>query len=187
MADDDRARWDARWRSAPVERSAPARFLGGLDDILPRAGAALDVAGGAGRNALWLARRGLAVTLVDVSPVALERARVAAAAEGVSLDVVALDLDQSPLPDGPFALVVSIDFLCRPLFDAFPTRLAPGGVLVYAQATTRNLERHVHPSARFLLGEGELPRLVRGLDVVRYEEGWFDDRHEARLAARKAA
>ena len=70
MSDDDRARWEAGYQAGGPTR-APAGFLLELDGELPRAGRALDVAGGAGRNALWLARRGLAVTLVDIAPSAL--------------------------------------------------------------------------------------------------------------------
>ena len=186
MTETDRARWDARYRThAPHDVGGPAPFLLSLDDLLPRGGAALDVAGGAGRNALWLARRGLEVTVADISPVGLELARAAAAAAGLALRLLEVDLETGALPPGPFDLIVSIDFLCRPLFAAFPAALAPGGILVYAQATRRNLERHPSPSARFLLDDGELPSLVQGLAVLRSEEGWFDDRHEARLVARK--
>jgi SAM-dependent methyltransferase len=184
MAAGDRVRWDARWTDAAP--GPPAPFLTSLDAVLPRAGRALDVAGGAGRNALWLARRGLDVTVVDVSPAGLARAGRAAAEAGVVLRLVEADLDEAPLPAGPFAIVVSIDFLCRPAFAAFPRLLAPGGVLVYVQATRRNLERNPRPGARFLLADGELPGLVSGLEILRYDEGWFDDRHEARLVARKA-
>ncbi len=188
----DRERWDARYRSRTDHDTRPSSFLISLDDVLPRgAGAparaprALDVAGGTGRNAVWLARRGLEVTLADVSPVALGLARSAAYAAGVTLRLVEVDLESGSLPPGPFDLIVSIDFLCRPLLAVFPTALGPGGLLVYAQATRRNLERHAHPSARFLLAEGELRTLVAGLEVRGYEEGWFDDRHEARLLARR--
>jgi hypothetical protein len=101
--------------------------------------------------------------------------------------VVEVDLEVAPLPPGPFALIVTIDFLSRPLFAAFPAALAPGGMLVVSQPTRRNLERHAHPSARFLLEEGELGALVGGLELVRYEEGWFEDRHQARALAVKRA
>jgi len=185
MAEDDRARWDARWAEHGAF-AAPSSFLLSLDDLLPRTGTALDVAGGAGRNAVWLARRGLAVTVVDVSPVALRRAAETAAAVEVSLNLVEADLDEALLPAGRFDLVVSIDFLSRPLLARFADVLSPGGILVYLQATRRNLERNAHPSARFLLVEGELPPLVRGLDILRYAEDWFEGRHEARLVARKA-
>ena len=185
MADGDRERWDARWRAA-TGRAEPSPFLVALDAMLPRAGAALDVAGGAGRNGVWLARRGLDVVCADVSPVGLVVARERAAAAGVALRTMAVDLETEPLPPGPFELIVVIDFLHRPLLTAVPDALAAGGLFVMAQPTRTNLTRNAHPSARFLLDDGELPRLVVGLEVVRYDEGWFGDRHEARLVARKA-
>ena len=175
MADGDRERWDARWRAA-TGRAEPSPFLVALDAMLPRAGAALDVAGGAGRNGVWLARRGLDVVCADVSPVGLV----------VALRTMAVDLETEPLPPGPFELIVAIDFLHRPLLTAVPDALAAGGLFVMAQPTRTNLTRNAHPSARFLLDDGELPCLVVGLEVVRYDEGWFGDRHEARLVARKA-
>ena len=189
MAQADRLRWDARYRAGGAEQHEPSPFLVAIADLLPGAGAgrpptALDVAGGAGRNAVFLARRGFVVTVADISPAGLALARAAAA--GLSVRCLEMDLEVAPLPPGPFDLVLTIDFLHRPLFAAFPGVLAPGGLLVVAHPTRANLARHPHPSARFLLDEGELPELVHGLAVVRYEEAWFDDRHQARLVARKA-
>src|SRR5262249_45023540 len=146
---------------------------------------ALDVAGGAGQDAIWLAGRGLEVTLADVSPVALDLAERAAVAAGVTLRRLEIDLESALFPAGPFDVIVSLHLLCRPLFRAFPKALAAGGLLVYLQPTRTNLERNPHPSAQYLLEPGELPRLVSELAVVHYEEGWFDDRHEARLVARR--
>lgn len=50
----DREKWNARYREEGPP-SPPSPFLVGLDDLLPRRGRALDVAGGTGRHALWLA------------------------------------------------------------------------------------------------------------------------------------
>lgn len=185
MAEGDRDRWDARWAAAPPGSDAPRKLLLEVAPLLTGS-RALDVAGGAGRDAVWLASRGFEVTLTDVSPVALAAARARAARAGVDLRILPRDLDVEPLPPGPFDVVCSFDFLCRPLFAVFPAILAPGGVLVFSQPTRTNLARNRHPSARYLLDDGELPSLVRGLEIVRYQEGWFDDRHEARLVARRA-
>lgn len=185
MSSRDRERWNARHaeREAPGE---PSAFVAGLDDLLPRTGRALDVAGGAGRHALWLARRGLAVTLADVSDVALARASRAAREEGLALETLEVDLEAAPLPAGPWDLVLCTFFLHRPLLRAVPEVLAPGGWLVFAHATRRNLERNPRPPLAHLLEDGELATLVSGLEVVRCEEGWFEEgRHEARLVARK--
>jgi SAM-dependent methyltransferase len=90
-----RERWNRRW--AGEERvhasTAPSRFLvAEVADLRP--GTALDLACGAGRNAVWLAGQGWRVTAVDFSGVALRMARSLAAeravdAEWIEADVVA--------------------------------------------------------------------------------------------------
>ncbi|MCO5169092.1 MAG: class I SAM-dependent methyltransferase [Planctomycetes bacterium] len=189
MGDADRERWDARYREQGPCAAAPSALVTALDDLLPRRGRALDVAGGAGRHAVWLARRGLDVTLVDVSPVGVDLARAAAAAAGVALDAFALDLERDPLPGGPWDVIVDFHYLQRDLFPAFARLLAPGGVLVFVQPTRTNLERHPRPGPAHLLDDGEAARLAAGLplEVLRLDEGWLaEGRHEARLVARRA-
>src|SRR5512134_3164184 len=79
----DRERWNARWREQAGELAPPAAFVVEHTALLPKTGRALDVAGGAGRHAVWLARAGLEVTMIDVSDVAIERAERRAGAAGV--------------------------------------------------------------------------------------------------------
>jgi SAM-dependent methyltransferase len=185
MAEADRRRWDARYREREPGLRQPSRSLVALADLMPQGGRALDVAGGTGRHALWLARRGLDVTLADLSGVALELARREAARAGLPLRTLAIDVEAEPLPPGPWDLVLCVDFLWRPLFEAIPAALAPSGLLVVVHPTRSNLQRHARPDPRHLLEDGELPGLDRGLEIVRYEEGWTEQgRHEARLVAR---
>ena len=186
MAEADRRRWDVRYREHEPGLRQPSGSLVALTDLLPQGGRALEVAGGTGRHALWLARRGLDVTLADISGVAPELARREAARAGLPLRTLAIDLEAEPLPPGPWDLVLCVDFLWRPLFEAIPAALAPGGLLVVVQPTRSNLRRHARPGPRHLLEDGELPGLIRGLEVLRYEEGWTEQgRHEARLVARR--
>jgi tellurite methyltransferase len=186
MTAGDRERWNERYAEG-AKQAHHSPFLDELDGLLPRRGRALDVAGGAGRNALWLARRGLDVTLADVSDVALGQAAVRAAAEGLRLATLQVDLTTSPLPPGPWDLVTWFYYLDRPLLASVAGVLAPGGLLVFAHATRKNLERRPRPGPAHLLDEGELPGLVAGLEILRFGEGWVeDDRHEARLVARRS-
>ena len=92
-SDPSRERWNRRW--AGEERvhasTAPSRFLvaevAGL-----RPGAALDLACGAGRNAVWLAEQGWRVTAVDFSGVALRMARSLAAERRAEVEWVEADV-----------------------------------------------------------------------------------------------
>jgi SAM-dependent methyltransferase len=187
MSDDDRSRWDARWRERGSDPGQPSALVTSVAALLPERGRALDVAGGAGRHALWLARRGLDVTVADISEVALEIVRDAAARAGLPLGTAALDLERDPLPDGPWDMILCVHYLERRLLKAFPRALSPGGVLVVLHPTRSNLSRHEHPSARFLLEDGELPGLLEGgLEVLHYDEGWLAEGwHEALLVARR--
>ena len=185
MATEDRAKWDARYAQGSTGE-APA-WIDALDLALPETGRALDVASGAGRIALWAARRGLAVTAVDVSPVGLAIARDTAATEGLSLETIAMDLEESELPEGPFALITCFHYRQPSLWPAMKARLAPGGVLLAEVLTVTNLERHAHPSRRWLAEPGELLALAAGLEILFHREAWEDDRHPARLVARAPA
>ncbi len=189
MSQEDRIRWDTRYASGShVPPEAPAEFLLHAARWLPSRGRTLDVAGGAGRNAVWLAQRGLETTLVDISPVALEIAARRAANCGVSLVLLCRDLECEPMPEGPWDAIVCCDYLHRPLFARFAAELALGGTLVVMHPTRSNLLRRDKPPPAYLLADGELPRLVAGLEIVRYTEGWTADaRHEARLVARRPA
>jgi ubiquinone/menaquinone biosynthesis C-methylase UbiE len=74
---------------------------------LPRPSAALDVATGTGRWALYLARQGVAVTAVDQSPEMLAVARTKSRAEELEITFLERDLEDGlPLPTGTFDLVI---------------------------------------------------------------------------------
>jgi SAM-dependent methyltransferase len=186
MAQGDRAHWDARHREGPHGEAPAPAWLAEFAPLWPAGGRALDVAAGRGRIALWLAARGLRVLAADVSPVGLEQAHAAARAAGLALEILEIDLESEPLPPGPFDVISCFHYLQRDLFPGLIERLAPGGWLCVEIATTRNLERHAHPSRRFLLEPGELVRRVEPLAVAHAVEGWFDDRHVARVAARRS-
>lgn len=177
MATADREKWDRLYADARERGQAPS-WLERFSELLPRAGRALDLAAGSGRIARWAAERGLEVLAVDISPVGL--ARIA----HPRVRTLACDLEHDPLPAGPFALVALFNYRQASLQPAVQAALAPGGVLIAELATVANLERHAHPSRRWLAEPGELLAFAAGLEVVSYEEGWLDDRHTARLVAR---
>ena len=89
MSQADRERWEARWRERPDDPGPPEPFLVRHAAELPP-GPTLVPAAGTGRNALWLAAQGCAVTAVDIAANAI--ARLEAAAAGQKLAVSGSDL-----------------------------------------------------------------------------------------------
>jgi SAM-dependent methyltransferase len=100
------AEWDARYseREGSMWSGQPnGRLVTEVADLAP--GRALDVGCGEGADAIWLARRGWKVTAIDISDVAVGRAREAAELAGVSVEWVCGDALQTPPPARSFDLV----------------------------------------------------------------------------------
>ncbi len=97
--------WDARYTER--DRVWSGEPNGALVDEMTgaRPGRALDVGCGEGADALWLARQGWAVTALDISQVALDRAKAHADGEVVDITWVLSGLLDADLPAGGFDLV----------------------------------------------------------------------------------
>ena len=183
MSSGDRARWDARHAAAGPPGVAPPGVLAGAAELtacFPVSGRALDVACGRGGIAVWLARRGLEVDAVDVSPVGLAAGARLAAAAGVTGRIrwIAHDLDAG-LPTasrGPYDVVVCQLFRDPRRYADLVAALAPGGLL----AITVLSEVDAEPGP-FRAPPGELRAALRGLATLldRERDG------EATLLARR--
>jgi len=175
---DSRA-WDARYDAQPwMFGQAPNRYLESLSARLPVQGEALALGDGEGRNGLWLARRGLAVTAVDWSATGMARAAAWAAAEGVALRTETADLTRWSWPEARFGLIAWI-FLHLPPEDRAAVvagalrALAPGGLLVLeCFSPAQQGRRSGGPRDAALLWTRELAeRAFATLDVVECLEG----------------
>src|SRR5688572_24453702 len=100
------AEWDARYsegEGAKWSGRPNGRLVAEVAGLTP--GRALDVGCGEGADAIWLAQRGWEVTAIDVSDVAIRRAREAAELAAASVDWVSGDALQASFPSGAFDLV----------------------------------------------------------------------------------
>jgi tellurite methyltransferase len=170
----ERDKWDARYRDGAYEsRTHPTALLA---EWLPRLqrGRALDVACGAGRNALFLAANGYAVTALDISGVALERGRRSATERGLTIEWLRADLDDDParvLPAGPFDLIVWVRYVHRTLMPHLVARLAAGGALLCEQHLLTGEAVAGPTSTQFRLAPGELSAAAHGLRFEHSFEG----------------
>lgn len=128
----DIAGWDQRYRSgnAGGEDSPTILIVEVAARLAP--GVAIDLACGTGRNALYLADRGWAVSAVDGSERAIELVRQRSAARGLTVDARVADLTAPEfiLPPNTFDLVLIAYYLYRDLFAKAKTAVRPGGVVV---------------------------------------------------------
>lgn len=74
MSVDHEAHWSARYRDAGEDYlfgTAPNKFLAAQAEYFGADMRVLSVADGEGRNSVWMAEQGCAVTATEISPVAL--------------------------------------------------------------------------------------------------------------------
>ena len=195
MSDADRDRWNERYRSgAYSDREHPSPWLAACLARAPLAlGRALDVACGAGRNALFLAGRGYAVTGVDISGEALSRARASARTRGLDVEWIERDLDAGPGVSGPFDLIVLIRYVDLALLTTLCRELAPGGCLVVEEHLATERDDVAGPrNPAFRVPPGALHRAAGDLEVIDSFEGEVGDPDGrpavvARLFARRPA
>jgi SAM-dependent methyltransferase len=168
-----REKWNERYAARELVWSAGpnARFAEEVGNLPP--GTALDVACGEGRNALWLAEQGWAVTAVDFSDVAIGKARQIAAKRGLNVHWQVLDVAREPLPDTGFDLVAVLYLHTEAAERSrwLPKVIAatrPGGTFIYIGHDPTNIEHGVGgPQDPTLLPDAdELTRLLADFEVL---------------------
>jgi len=165
----------------------PTLWLAEHRHLLPVSGRALDVASGRGRNALWLAQRGLDTLAVDRDAAAIAGLEDDARRLHLPLrgEVVDLESADAALPPGAFDVIVVVHYLHRPLFPMLRGALCVNGVLVYETFTRAQAARGKPTNPDFLLEPGELRELVQPLDILVEREGDFDGKMLASVIARR--
>jgi 2-polyprenyl-3-methyl-5-hydroxy-6-metoxy-1,4-benzoquinol methylase len=191
MEMDEKTRWDKKHSERSHRSLEPDPFLvSAYNEFLagPPAGSALDVAGGAGRHAIWLAEHGWHVTLIDISEVgvqhAQENARRSAAGGLIVTKVQDLNTAQD-LGREQYDLLLVFSFLQRELFPALTAALKTGGHLIYKTYTTEQLRFDGGPrKPTFLLQPNELLHAFPSMQVLHYHET-IQEKGVAELVAKK--
>lgn len=173
--------WDERYRGESDENMWSGEPNGALVAEVSslRPGKAVDLGCGEGADAIWLATRGWEVTGVDISKVALERARKAADAAGVEVEWISGDFVGHPPSTGAYDLVTThYPALLRANADeaveAVLAGVAPGGTLLFVT--------HLITDPEAVRSHGFEPDdYVDIHDVVRrLGDGWTVEVHETR-------
>ena len=123
-------------------------------------GRALDLACGAGGNAVWLAEHGWRVTAVDASRAGIEIVKRRCSA--VDARVADLERREFVIEADSWDLILMCRYLQRDLFEDVKRGVVVGGVVI---ATV------LMGGSRFSMGPGELREQFNGWEILHSHEG----------------
>lgn len=151
---------------------APAKFLAENYGYIPLAGKVLDVGMGEGRNAVFLARKGYNITGVDISAVAVRKARRLAGEYGIRINTVVSSMDDFKAKKGEFDAILVFYYVDRKLNKKLMDWVKPGGLLIYESHTKKQkqVSGNEKYEDKYLLKESELLNMFPGFRVLKYEE-----------------
>jgi tellurite methyltransferase len=177
--------WEARYRSGERTETdllaAPTPLLIETAEKLAP-GAALDVACGTGRNALWLAERGWHVTAVDGARPAIEILNQRAQERGLAIATRVADLEGEDFRIEPASwdLISKCFYLQRRLIPDVRAGVRPGGIAIVIVHIVENGEEVTASRAE--------PGELRGFfgddwEILHYFEGRGKDSAHKRASA----
>ena len=153
--------WNKRYSDAGkayLFGTEPNRFLARREALLQGGHSAVSIADGEGRNSVWLAELGLEVTAIEISSVAIEKARHLAAARKAAVRFLQMDMLAPGWPPpslhnafdwviGIFIQFVGPEWRERQ-FEVMQQLTRPGGCILLQGYTPNQLEfRTGGPSA----------------------------------------
>ena len=154
----------------------PAPFLVENIELLPK-GRVLDVAMGAGRNAIYLAKLGFAVEGVEISPEAVNVVLESAQKAGVTIRAQLADLEGSySIKKGAYDLIICFNYLQRSLIPQIKDGLRKGGMIVYETFIIDQAQLGKPKNPDYLLKHNELLDMFRDFRCLRYREGIVEGR-----------
>ena len=175
MSGRDRSKWNRRYREGAYSlRPGPSALLENWVGRIPP-GRALDVACGAGRNALYLAAQGFQVDAVDISAEGLQRARASAQHAGLCINWMERDLDEPLRLEHRYQLILIVRYVNLPLVRRLAGHLAPGGYLICEQHLVSDADVIGPANPAFRVKPGELQEAAGELQILQLEEALVRD------------
>jgi len=163
------SKWNAIY-SQKKGRPTAAKVLIDNQHLLPKRGAALDLACGQGGNALLLAKLGLDVHAWDLSSVAIEQLQKYADGEALLINAQVRDVIQHPPAENSLDIIVVSFFLDRSLCPLLLRALRPKGLVFYQTYCQDKVREQGSRNPEFLLADNELLHLFSGIKLRVYRE-----------------
>jgi cyclopropane fatty-acyl-phospholipid synthase-like methyltransferase len=172
------AMWSKRYQDVGNQYlfgTEPSHFLKNRADLFKQGESAILLADGEGRNSVWLAEKGLDVTAIEISPVALEKAKKLAATRNVDIDFIQSDMLFHDWNEADFigkfdwVIGVFIQFVGREgmaqQFQVMKELTRPGGRVLLHGYTAEQLEYKTG-------GPSDINNLYAGELLIEAFSGW---------------
>lgn len=185
-----RSHWDLKYEQGLPSLEQPDPFFVSafnqfVADQFPNGGTVLDLAGGIGRHALWLAKKNWHVTVVDISEVAIQKLDEKARQLDLALSLFALDASEYPFETASIDLIVMFYHfdrnICRSIFSA----LNPGGFLLCKSSLSWDAYTGIDLSSTKPLAKSEILSMFPELKVHYHQERPVLDRGVVEYVGRK--
>jgi SAM-dependent methyltransferase len=190
-SEEQRAHWDLKYEQGLPSLTEPDPFfVSAYEKFVPQSSPqtrmALDLGGGVGRHALWLASRNWQVTVVDLSDVAIRKLSQSALEQNVKLDLLVGDASDYKFEPARFDLILLFYHLDRSLFPKIVYALKPGGLLICKMSVRWKSDGMSTAAGTGPLEKNELPTLVPDLHILHHRERPVRDRGVAEFVGRKS-
>ncbi|MDH5353968.1 MAG: methyltransferase domain-containing protein [Gammaproteobacteria bacterium] len=182
MSQIDRNKWNQRYAEDDYRKTNPVTLL---EDWVPKlaVGRALDVACGAGRNALYLAQTGFSVDAIDIAAEGLKLGQQQAESQRLSINWIEHDLDEAYSFDRNYDLIVVMWYVNPALITRLCDCLAPGGYLICEEHLVSEQKTVGPRTESFRVKPGELRSAVSALEILFYKESVETNAANERVAS----
>ncbi len=173
MANKDRIKWNEKYKNTPklLEDREPSIKL--IEAIKHTKGnKALDIACGAGKNSIYLARNNFFIDSMDISDIALKTLDK----KGYkNINTIQIDLEEEfVLNKNSYDIIVQTNFLDRTIIPKLINSLKKDGI-IFIETYMHHSSNEKEPSnSNFLLKQKELQKLFKDdFELIDYDE--FDN------------
>ena len=174
MSLQDKEKWDNKYLTKK-QLLKPRDASSNLKDWISYCGGtnALDLACGAGRNSIYLAKSGFDVDALDIAKVALDTLESEAKQNGLSnkINTFLVDLDAYEIEKEKYDLIIMTNFLDRSLIESAKIALKKDGILFIETYMISDENEKDSSNSNNLLKSKELMQTMDdSFDILYYDE-----------------
>ena len=181
MSLQDKEKWDAKYIKKSqllLPRDASINLVNHLDKCVGKR--ALDLACGAGRNTIFLAKNGFKVDAFDIAQIALDALHVELESQNLShkVNTKLVDLDKFSEPRNSYDLILMCNFLDRKLIQKAKQSLSIDGIFIVETYMIDDKNEKEDSERKNLLDIGELKEIFSNNYEILFYDEYDNEPHE---------